>query len=195
MEPASNIVHFPVTGREKRQIATPLDAVQAHWRSLADGRMMPHRDELDPLTLVSWLDHLVLIDRAAPDRATVALSGPSLSDRLGRPLRGLSLTALFHAGDAPELTDALGALFDEPARILLRVSAGRQGGQMLMLPLRGADGSCCHALCVLDMRHGQGRLKIAGQSRKSIVGYAAHPPRRQKKGPDAMHPALKLVKG
>lgn len=187
-----------------------LREVEAYWLALADGRLMPRRSEVDPRGLSGTLDRVFLLERIAPAQARFRVAGSRLSRLLEMDLRGMPVTALFHPTARPDLSDALATVFDEPARLHLRLdgagrlASARISAEMLVLPLRDDAGTVTRALGVLDW---QGRIsaptrfRIGHQERRTLIGYGQRPQApamqdtpRNATGPDARRrPALTLV--
>lgn len=193
-----------------------LREVEDYWLALAKGRLMPLRSEVDPRALAGKLDRVFMLELVAPQQARFRVAGNRLSGLLGMDLRGMPLTALFHPAARDDLTDALEALFCEPARIAMRLDWGvaippapARQAHLLLLPLRDdRTNKATRALGVLDWEGTvtpPQRFRIARQERRTLIGYAHAPePARQpapgkgaeqeRKGPGPKrHPTLTLV--
>lgn len=158
--------------------------LESYWLALADGRMMPDRAEVDPRGLDGTLDRTFVIEQIAPGHARFRVAGSRLSRLLGTELRGMPLSALFHRTARADLADALRALFEEPARVSLRligsgsVLTGRLQAECLLLPLRDDEGQVTRAIGCLDWSKDVSatqRFRITDQDRRTLIGYARHP--------------------
>lgn len=174
-----------VTLHARRPMApSALRETEAYWLALADGRLMPKRSEVDPRGLSGALDRVFLLERIAPSHARFRVAGSRLTRILDMEVRGLPFSTLFHAAARPDLGEALTAVFDEPARLYMRLdgAAGvfktRVTAELLILPLRDDTGEVSRALGVLDWDANgpaPSRFRIGHQERRTLVGYAERP--------------------
>ncbi|TDL83631.1 PAS domain-containing protein [Palleronia sediminis] len=161
----------------------PLAALDAWWRGLCKGRIMPLRDEVDPAALSRNLDRVCLIERIAPRQARFRLAGQNLAAILGMDLRGMPVSCLFEPSARAALGDALAVLFDEPARTELRLSEPPSAfrtpvtARLLLLPLRGRSGEPDRAIGLLDPGAATvtQRLRIEGADHRTLIGCATRP--------------------
>lgn len=180
---ATNVIALPA--RADRDAAGPLDRIAAHWGAARDGRLIPDRGDVDPRALAAALPHTCLIERIAPGIARFRLAGQHLADLMGMDLRGMPVSAFFTAAARDDLADALQAVFDEPARVDLTLQSpraglfGPHGAQMLLLPLRGRDGTVNLALGGMIATGAASRVPVRfaihSQDRRTLTGYADRP--------------------
>ena len=187
-----------------------LRVVDAYWNALADGRLMPKRSEIDPTGIADVLDRVFLIEQVAPGHARMRVAGNRLSSLLEMDLRGMPLSALFHPTTRPDLAEALSALFNEPARLRMRLdgvaplfSSSRMRAEMLVLPLRDDEGRVTRAIGAIEFQgqlRSPQRFRIGQQDRRTLIGYAdarlPGPPARPLPGAETgarKRPTLTLV--
>ncbi len=143
---------------------------------------MPSRCEIDPRGLEGVLAHAFILERIAGGLARFRIAGSHLADLAGLELRQMPCSALFLPTSREILSDALTAVFEEPAAIRMTLTSpagfGREAleGEMTLLPLRSDLGDIDRVLggIVLTGRTGRTprRFEITGQTRRSLVGYA-----------------------
>lgn len=170
-----------VSGKTDSAIAR----IEAYWNELRAGRLVPSRSELDPRGLEGVLSHAFVLERVSKGLARLRIAGSHMGQFLGMEARGLPLSALFETASREPLADVLTAVFDEPAAVRLSVTSdagfGRPElhGHMLLLPLRSDLGDITRVLggVTLSGRIGRTprRLRITGQSRRTLIGYADRP--------------------
>ena len=156
--------------------------VEGYWEALKGGRLVPDRAEVDPRGLAGALEHAFIVERIAPGLARFRVAGMHLSDLMGLEVRGMPISATFTPDGRPELSRALEAAFNEPARIRMFLKGedgiGRPAllGEMALLPLRADAGEVSRALGCLVMEGRIGRqprrLSVTGVEHKSLTGYA-----------------------
>ena len=156
--------------------------VEGYWEALKGGRLVPDRAEVDPRGLAGALEHAFIVERIAPGLARFRVAGMHLSDLMGLEVRGMPISATFTPDGRPELSRALEAAFNEPARIRMFLKGedgiGRPAllGEMALLPLRADAGEVSRALGCLVMEGRIGRqprrLSVTGVEQKSLTGYA-----------------------
>ena len=160
--------------------------LDAHWSDLADGRIMPHRDEVDPRVLEPVLESIFLLEKIAPGHARFRIAGQGLCNLLDMDLRGMPFSALFTPAARDAVQEGLSTLFDEPARCELvlqgqrRGMRGRMAGQILLLPLRDRAGEVTRAIGCLSSSGPEvpapQRFDLVGQDMRTLVGYGTRPP-------------------
>lgn len=169
-----------------------LREVEAYWMALADGRLMPKRSEVDPRGMTGSLDRVFLLEKMSPAQARFRVAGSRLSRLLEMDLRGMPFSSLFHPTARPDVSDALMAVFADPARVQLRldgmgggVFTNRISAEVLILPLRDDAGEVTRALGVIDWEGevcAPNRFRIAHQQRRTLIGYGVRPDEQ----PDAL---------
>jgi len=156
--------------------------VEGYWEALKGGRLVPNRAEIDPRGLAGALEHAFVLERIAPGLARFRVAGMHLSDLMGLEVRGMPISATFTPDSRPDLSRALEAAFNEPARIRMLLKGedgiGRPGllGEMTLLPLRADAGEVSRALGCVVMEGGIGRqprrLSITSMEHQTLTGYA-----------------------
>ena len=156
--------------------------VEAYWEGLRGTRLVPDRAEVDPRGLTGALENAFVLERIAPGLARFRVAGMHLSDLMGLEVRGMPISAVFTPDARPELSQALEATFNEPARIRMLLQGegglGRPGliGEMVLMPLRADGGEVTRALgCVVtDGAIGRQprRLSITAVEHMTLTGYA-----------------------
>lgn len=159
--------------------------LDGHWSALADGRIMPHRNDIDPRALEPILDRCFLLEQFAPGMARFRFAGQNVADLMAMDLRGMPFSALFAADAREAVEDTLTAVFAEPARCELVVQSQRRGlrgraaGQILILPLRDNAGEVTRAIGCLSLGGTRitapQRLDVVGQDRRTLVGFGTRP--------------------
>ena len=173
----------------RARAATKIDRIESYWNSVRGKRLVPSRCEIDPRGLDGVLSHAFILERITGGLARFRIAGSHASDLSGLELRQMPLSALFLPGSREILSDALQAVFDEPAIVRFAVSSpaglGRDTleGELILLPLRSDLGDVDRVLggLVLEGKIGRTprRIEIVSQTRKSLTGYAgtAHTPK------------------
>lgn len=147
-----------------------LSQVEAYWEGLRGTRIAPLRSEVDPRGIDRALEHAFILERIAPGVARFRLAGMHLNDLMGMEVRGMPLTSFFTPTGRPAVSDALGHVFEQPAKAEfdLRGERGQaeMTGQMILLPLRSDLGDISRALgCLItngQIRRAPHRFEIAG---------------------------------
>lgn len=178
---------LPLAARSRA--TAKIDRITNYWDAVRGKRLVPSRSEIDPRGLDGVLGHAFILERITGGLARFRIAGSHLSDLVGLELRQMPLSALFLPGSREILSDALHAVFDEPAVIRMAISSpggfGRTAleGELVLLPLRSDLGDIDRVLggIVLDGKVGRTprRIEIVGQSRQSLTGFAgpAYAPR------------------
>lgn len=159
-----------------------VDRIANYWNSVRGKRLVPSRCEIDPRGLDGVLGHAFILERITGGLARFRIAGSHLSDLAGLELRQMPLSALFLPGSRDILSDALQAVFEEPAVVRMSIASpggfGREGlaGELILLPLRSDLGDIDRVLggIVLDGKLGRTprRIGIVSQSRQSLTGFA-----------------------
>lgn len=147
---AQNVVHMaeyqPETGY------TAIAQVEAYWQALRDGNAIPKRSEIDPRGIEQALEYAFILERIAPGIARLRIAGSKLNDVMGMEVRGMPLTALFHAPHRRDIADILEEVFQRPATASLRLVSEADAGRpdlrarMTLLPLRSDLGDISRIL-------------------------------------------------
>ncbi len=159
-----------------------MDRIESYWNEIRGNRLVPSRCEVDPRGLEGVLSHAFILERISGGLARFRIAGSHLTELTGLELRQMPLSALFLPGSREILSDALEAVFDEPASVRFQVTSpagfGRNAlrGEMVMLPLRSDLGDVDRVLggLIFDGKVGRTprRIEIENQTRKSLTGYA-----------------------
>lgn len=135
-----------------------LSQVEAYWEGLRGARIAPLRSEVDPRGIDRALEHAFVLERIAPGLARFRLAGMHLNELMGMEVRGMPLTSFFTAEARQTVTEALGHVFEQPAKVEFDLKgergSGELPGQMILLPLRSDLGDISRALGCL-VTHGQ----------------------------------------
>lgn len=129
-----------------------LAQVEAYWEGLRDGRPLPFRADVDPRGIDQALEFAFILERIAPGVARFRLAGMHLNDLMGMEVRGMPLTSFFTPEARRTLSDALEHLFEEPAKVRVKLkSTGGIGkpeivGELLLLPLKSDLGDVSRAI-------------------------------------------------
>ncbi|MGR3511684.1 MAG: PAS domain-containing protein [Paracoccaceae bacterium] len=167
---------------QKARASGKIDRVEKYWNTVRGNRLVPSRSEIDPRGLDGVLGHAFILERITGGLARFRIAGSHLTDLTGLELRQMPLSALFLPGSRDVLSEAMEAVFDEPAVIRMEIaspaSIGREPltGEMILLPLRSDLGDVDRVLggIVLDGRVGRTprRIEVLGQTRQTLTGYA-----------------------
>ncbi len=163
-----------------------LAQVEACWEEVRGNRLVPARSEIAPQSLQGALSHVFILERISTGLARFRIAGSHLTDLMGTEVRGLPTSVVFEAASRENLSDAMQAVFDDPAVVRLQLRAA-QGfgrpeliGDMMLMPLRSDLGEISRALGVVamsgDIGRGPRKLEITGQSRRGLVGFAGDDP-------------------
>ena len=171
-----------LTAFRGRSVRPILAQVEASWEDIRGRRLVPARSEISPQSLVGTLGHVFILERISTGLARFRIAGSHLTDLMGIEVRGLPASAIFDPASRGALSDAMQAVFDDPAVVRLELSAakgfGRQDltGDMMLFPLRSDLGEISRALGVVVMSGAIGRaprkLQITAQSRRGLIGFA-----------------------
>lgn len=166
----------------KAQRFQQIDKIEAYWNKVRANRLVPSRSEIDPRGLSGALGNAFILERITGGLARFRIAGSHLSELSGLELRQMPVSALFLPGSRRVLSDAMEAVFSEPAVVRMQVvsPAGfgrdRLFGEMILCPLRSDLGDVDRVLggLVFEGRIGRTprRIDIEGQTRKSLTGYA-----------------------
>lgn len=171
-----------LTLAEQARTSVKIDKIESYWTEIRGRRLVPSRSEIDPRGLGSALSHAFILERIAGGLARFRIAGSHLSEVTGLELRQMPISALFLPGSRELLSDAMQSVFDEPAKVRMRIASpggfGRAplDGELILLPLRSDLGDVDRVLGGLVF-HGKigrtpRRIEINTQSRKSLTGYA-----------------------
>ncbi|MCV6593242.1 MAG: PAS domain-containing protein [Silicimonas sp.] len=180
-QPENNILSMV----RKRTTAAPtksLEKIERYWNVVRANRLVPSRCEIDPRGLEGVLGNCFILERITGGLARFRIAGAHINELVGLELRQMPISALFSPQSRELLSDAMVAVFEEPAIVRLRLESrggfGRERleGEMILLPLRSDMGQVDRVLGGI-MMHGKvgrtpRRFEILGQSRQSIVGFA-----------------------
>jgi len=211
-----NIIPFSDYVQEAKHPA--LQQVDAYWEALRKSQLVPFRADVDPRGIESALEYAFILERVAPGHARFRIAGMHLVTLMGMEVRGMPLTTLFVPKARKSISDALEQVFTEPEKITLTLFAERGigkppiDGQLMLLPMKSDLGDISRVLGCLVSEGKQGRAprrfhirKISRSRIKSdekrnparkpkALGFAETQTPLNQKGPDAVHPALRLVK-
>lgn len=159
-----------------------LDKIEQYWNVVRSNRLVPSRCEIDPRGLEGVLGHAFILERITGGLARFRIAGSHINELTGLELRQMPISALFLPNSRQILSDAMVAVFEEPAMVRMRIESkagfGREKmtGEMILLPLRSDLGQIDRVLGGIVMEGKVGRtprrIEILGQSRQSLVGYA-----------------------
>lgn len=162
-----------------------LTRIEAYWTEVRAGRLVPARAEIDPRGLEGVLGHAFILERLTTGLARLRIAGSHMTDLLGMEARGLPMSTIFAPESRETLADALEAVFDEPATVRFTVTSDKGFGRaeltggIVLMPLRSDLGDITRVLGGISLSGPIGRtprrLEITGQTRQSLVGYAACP--------------------
>lgn len=174
-----NVISLDVARARREQPA--LLRIEEYWESKRGNRLLPSRADIDPRELQGILGHVFVLERIAPGLGKFRVAGSHLTDLLGMETRGMPLSAVFDTASRAELSDALEAVFSEPA--VVQFTLGSRGGigrpamtgGMILLPLRAADGTATRALGAITMTGEIGRAprrpEIRATTHRTLIGY------------------------
>ena len=132
-----------------------LSEVSAYWEALRSDNKVPYRADIDPRGIQRALKHAFILERIAPGMARIRVAGQTLSDLMGMEMQGMPVSALISPDTREAFRRTLEDVFSGPATANLRFRAEGSFGkpaldaQMLLLPLRGDDGTVTRVLGVL----------------------------------------------
>ena len=163
----------------------PLERIEGYWNRVRAGRIVPRRSEIDPRGLEGVLGHAFILERIAGGLARFRIAGSHMGELVGTEMRGLPISAVFGAGSREALSDALHAVFDDPAVVRFSLASskgfGRAAleGELILLPLRSDLGDVSRVLGGVVLRGAAGRtprrFDITDQTRKGLTGYGEPP--------------------
>lgn len=173
---SNKVVGLPMRALDMKHPA--IAQVEAYWEALRGNRNVPLRSEIDPRGIDQALENAFILERIAPSVARFRLAGMHLNDLMGMEVRGMPVTSLFTGDSRTKLTDTLEHLFEEPAKVLLRLTGehaagrGKISGEMLLLPLRSDLGDISRAIgCLVS----DGRIGGKSPLRFNISGAEITP--------------------
>ena len=211
-----NIIPFSDFVQEVKHPA--LQQVDAYWEALRKNQLAPFRADVDPRGIEKALEYAFILERIAPGHARFRIAGMHLVTLMGMEVRGMPLATLFVPKAREPLSDALEQVFTEPEKATLSLSAERGigkppiDGQLMLLPMKSDPGEISRVLGCLVSEGTTGRtprrFHIRKINRRRIISDEKQNPATnpkalsfaetqmpyKQKGPDAMHPALRLVK-
>lgn len=171
-----------LTLEQRQRPSAKIDRIERYWNSVRGKRLVPSRCEIDPRGLEGVLGHAFILERITGGLARFRIAGTHLTEIAGLELRQMPLSALFLPGSRQVLSDALEAVFDEPAVVRLSITSpsgfGREAlqGELILLPLRSDLGDVDRVLGGLVFEGKLGRtprrIVIGGQTRTSLTGFA-----------------------
>ncbi|MCV6598419.1 MAG: PAS domain-containing protein [Mangrovicoccus sp.] len=129
-----------------------LSMIDAYWEGLRAGRLVPRRSDVDPRGIDRALEHAFILERIAPGMARFRLAGMHLNDLMGMEVRGMPLTSFFSPQERRDVSELLEYVFEEPAKVRLRLTAERSIGkpsleaELLLLPLKSDLGDISRVL-------------------------------------------------
>lgn len=181
MQPGGDCV-VKLSDRRAAESISRLAPIERHWETARAGRLVPNRSDIDPREMSGVLENAFILERLATGLARFRLAGSHVNELVGLEVRGMPLSSIFTPDGRKVLSDALQAVFDEPATVRLLIESpaefGRPeiNGEMILLPLRSDLGDVTRVLGGLVMHGDAGRrprrLSIAGQTRQTLTGYA-----------------------
>jgi len=143
-----------ISQHEAAMMHPSLGLVLQHWEGLCQGNQPPARDALDPRDLTGLLSNIFILERSRPATVRLRLGGTHLTDLMGMEVRGLPIRAFFELSERTRLMSEVEQVFTRPAKLMLHLTSDKQGqavldGQMLLLPMLGANGQIERALGVI----------------------------------------------
>ncbi|PSL19417.1 PAS domain-containing protein [Shimia abyssi] len=189
-----------------------LGEVQAYWDALRDNGKLPYRSDVDPRGIQRALKHSFILEQIAPGMAKFRVAGQTLSDLMGMEMRGMPVSALISTETREAFRRSLKDVFEGPATASLRLRADGQFGrpgldaQMLLLPLRGDNGTVTRALgaIVVEGHVGRGPAKLdmtgsflrqidSGEEKRTLTPKAPEAAAIVPVTKPTRHPHLRLV--
>ena len=187
-----------------------LQSLEAYWQALRHARQIPSRNDIQPRQIDNALPHTFILQRISPGVARMRVAGQQLHDLLKMDARGMPIGTFFAPSARDEIIALVDKAFSEPAIIAVPLCAPGNivraplTGTMLMLPLRDETGQTNRMLGAIVTEGPRGnrprRFEIAKDMplRHETLGVKlasaqSHPQPAHEKGPDATHPALRLV--
>jgi hypothetical protein len=196
----SDVLSLPHASAAVAEAQTRFPAVALtlrHWDALRASRVMPERDEIDPLDLAHSLEFLFLAEPVAPGVARLRLAGQHLSRLMGMEPRGMPLCALFEGTARDEVTRAVDQVTRHGLRVLLPLRAvgglGRPAleGLLALMPLSTGPNSHARILGALQTRGAIGRTP----RRLTLSGPAQPLPAQMRQDGTAHRAALRVIPG
>lgn len=154
-----------------------ISQLEAYWRGLRNGRVVPNRSDVDPRGISGSLEYAFILERIAPGMARFRLAGMHLNDLMGMEVRGMPLTSFFVPDARRQVSDALEHVFEEPAIARFNLKAERGIGkpeaeaELIILPLKSDLGDVSRALGCLVFKGEIGRAP----RRFSVDGMQVEP--------------------
>lgn len=178
----NNVLSLDARPKRYQQI----DQIEGYWNKVRGNRLVPSRCEIDPRGLNGVLSNAFILERIAGGLARFRIAGSHLCEISGLELRQMPLSALFVPDSRNILSEAMEAVFDEPAVVRMQVISpsgfGREKmvGELILMPLRSDLGDVDRILGGLVFEGKVGRtprrIEIVDQSRQSLTGYAGDTP-------------------
>ncbi len=201
-----------LTGFRDAGVRPALAQVEAYWDQVRGQRLVPSRAEIDPKGLEGALRQVFVLERIAKGLARFRIAGAHLTELMGLEVRGMPLSAIFQPEAREPLSDAIEAVFDDPAVVRLELDAqtgfGRPAirGDMILMPLRSDLGEVSRILGAVvmagDIGRAPRRLGITNKLHRGLTGYAdgsALPARGNseldERGTEAIRPTENILNG
>lgn len=177
-----------------------IEKIEQYWERLRAGRLIPSRCEVDPRELEGVLGNTFVLERIAPGLARFRIAGSHIVESTGLELRQMPTSVLFGTHSRGILSEALEAVFDEPAAVHMHLMSkggfaeDDMKGELILLPLRNDTGEVNRVLGGIAMNGTVGRkprrLEITRQARKTLTGFAgsAHSAPRPRIVSESMRP-------
>lgn len=169
------------TAFESKSFAA-LGVIESYWDSVRKGRLVPNRFEVDPRGMSGALANAFILERISGGLARFRIAGSLITELAGSELRGVPISALFNGASRDELAEAIGAVFEDPSIVRLKVSSPAGiwrpsiEGHLVLLPLRSDLGDITRVLGGFEFSGDVGsaprKLTIDAQSRRGLTGYA-----------------------
>lgn len=156
-----------------------------YWTDLKGNRAAPLRTEIDPAALRHLLPHLFIVT-VGPDGIPVfRLAGTRICDLFGRELRGAAFAETWREDDRQRPIEIVYNVIHYEQAALLDVLASddddRHGYEMLLLPIRSAEGTGSDRVLGALLPHGSPittpRLLASGLSLENwtfLDGHGSH---------------------
>ncbi|MCB1337326.1 MAG: PAS domain-containing protein [Maritimibacter sp.] len=146
-----------------RTLFPALSRIESYWEALRDGRAMPTRAEIDPRGIADVLEFAFVLEKVAPGLARIRLAGMHLNELMAMEVRGMPITAMFLPEARRELQRVIENVLESPAAVRLVLESDKGfarpplQAQMMLLPLRDAEGRVTRILGALQARGPIGR--------------------------------------
>ena len=169
----------------KQRVYPEIARIEAYWESLRRGRLVPLRSDVDPRGLTGVLENAFVLERIAPGIARFRVAGSRFTNLMGMEVRGMPISAAFTAAGRTRLSEALEAVFSEPACVTLECTAEAGIGRppltvrLAFFPLRCDMGQVSRVLGAISIEGDIGRtprrLTVASLDHRTLTGYAEAP--------------------